>query len=444
MSIEGLRSRIDNVNCAERVNRKYLRRVRIRDYLFGQAIYTLGDYPARVYSAVTDYDRELIKRLAEAGVGLIQLHEDWNDCCRLYGADKFSSSDPEGTREFVALCHNYNIKVIAYVSTGYFHQCDPDFREEFTTSDTDVLKALYFQYRKCNHGHPVWREYITEKTLSVMDTYGFDGIYNDWGYSNYDWSLGDCVLPEGAYDAELEDALSEIYLQIKKRGGIYKLHCDRNNAPPCKDRVYDYLWIGEGVLEKQIGAGKDYYPYVVPCLDLQHGNGEVPGPAAYYACTIPFLQFPLLKTGRIIRGDNLELPNVTYYGGRLEEFYGQVRDYNKSHPDGPYVRSHWSHIPDDPEEFPMWEKYAKLYGPMVTENSLAYIELRDCEEILSSLDENIYASMFVNENVYLAVSNFKGSPYELRLSGKWRNRETGEVSDTFVVENEAILFVVKE
>ena len=61
MSIEGLRSRIDNVNCAERVNRKYLRRVRIRDYLFGQAIYTLGDYPARVYSAVTDYDRELIK-----------------------------------------------------------------------------------------------------------------------------------------------------------------------------------------------------------------------------------------------------------------------------------------------------------------------------------------------------------------------------------------------
>ena len=92
----------------------------------------------------------------------------------------------------------------------------------------------------------------------------------------------------------------------------------------------------------------------------------------------------------------------------------------------------------------MWKKYAKLYDPMVTENSLAYIELRDCGEILSPLDENIYASMFVNEKVYLVVSNFKGRPYELRLSGKWRNRETGEVSDTFTVENKTILFVEKE
>ena len=113
MSVEKLRGRIDNINRAEQANRKYFRRIRINDYLYGQAIYTLGDYPARVYTAVTDYDRELIKSMDDAGVRLIQLHEDWNDCCRLYGADKFSSSDPDGTREFVELCHSHNIKVIS-------------------------------------------------------------------------------------------------------------------------------------------------------------------------------------------------------------------------------------------------------------------------------------------------------------------------------------------
>jgi len=442
MSVEKMRKRINNVNSAEQGNREYFRRVRIRDYLPGQAIYNLGDYPARVYSAVTDYDRELIRSMAEAGVDLIQLHEEWNDACRLYGADKFSSSDPEGTREFIDLCHSYGIKVIAYVSSGYFHEPDPDFKEEYATSSTDILASNYYKYRKCNHGHPEWRSYITEKTFLAMDTYGFDGIFNDWGYSNFDWSLGDCVLPEGAYDAELEDALGEIYSGVKKRGGIYKLHCDRNNTPPCKDRVYDYLWIGEGVKNSKIGIGKDYRPYVVPCLDLYYSEGR--SPEMFYACTIPFLQFPLLKTGRIMQGNNLDLPNVTYYGGVEEEFFRKVHEHNLAHPNGPYVRSLWSPIPDDPEEFPMWEKFSRLYHPMVTENSLAYIELRSCDEILSPLSNGIYASMFVNEETYLVVSNLSGKPYTLDLKTSWRDRVSGSSSTSFNIEDGRILFLIKE
>jgi len=275
-----------------------------------------------------------------------------------------------------------------------------------------------------------------------MDTYGFDGIFNDWGYSNFDWSLGDCVLPEGAYDAELEDALGEIYSGVKKRGGIYKLHCDRNNTPPCKDRVYDYLWIGEGVKNSKIGIGKDYRPYVVPCLDLYYSEGR--SPEMFYACTIPFLQFPLLKTGRIMQGNNLDLPNVTYYGGVEEEFFRKVHEHNLAHPNGPYVRSLWSPIPDDPEEFPMWEKFSRLYHPMVTENSLAYIELRSCDEILSPLSNGIYASMFVNEETYLVVSNLSGKPYTLDLKTSWRDRVSGSSSTSFNIEDGRILFLIKE
>ena len=59
------RARIDNIKNAEKGNHTYLRRIRIQDYLSGQAIYGLGDYPAKVSARPTDYDRALIKKLAE-------------------------------------------------------------------------------------------------------------------------------------------------------------------------------------------------------------------------------------------------------------------------------------------------------------------------------------------------------------------------------------------
>ena len=66
------KARIENIHSAESGNRQYLRRVRIRDYLAGQAIYNLGDYPAKVIAKPTGYDRELIKKMADAGVQLNQ------------------------------------------------------------------------------------------------------------------------------------------------------------------------------------------------------------------------------------------------------------------------------------------------------------------------------------------------------------------------------------
>lgn len=440
MSIEKMRARIDNINSAMESNKAYYKRIRIRDYIYGQAIYNLGDYPARVYPDITDYDRELVSSLAKSGVGLIQLHEDWNDNCRLYGADKFSSSDPSGLRNFVELCHSHNIKVIPYVSSGYMDERDPDFREEYSPNKDDRLKSLYYNYRKCDLGHPGWRNYIIEKTKKVMDDYGFDGIYNDWGYSNFDFSLGMCVIPEGAYDPELEDALGEIYSEVKRRRGVYKLHCDRNNAPPCKDRVYDYLWIGEGVADSVPGKGKEYLPYMVPCVDANF-NKEMTH-ETYFAYTIPFLQFPLMKTGRVIKGENLNLHGVIYFGGSEERFYREVYEWNLKNPNGPFVHSLWSTIPEDTNEIPVWEKYSKLYKPMVEENSVVYMELSECSEILSPIGGRIVASMFVNEEKYLVVSNLTEKPYELRLKNKWKNRENGFVSDCFTVESGKILFLV--
>lgn len=429
-------ARIDQIQNAEKGNKQYFRRIRIRDYMPGQAIYNLGDYPAHVKAAPTDYDRALIKEMAARGVELIQVHEDWNDAVRLYGADKFNAPDPEGMKDFIRLCHEYGIKIIAYVSSGYFPQDDPDYREEFSRIPK-ISAQNYFKYRRGHHGNAAWRDYVIPKTLEVMDKYGFDGIFNDYGYDGY---VGDHIPPE--YDHELEDMLSIIYSEIKRRGGIYKLHCDRNNAPACKDRVYDYLWIGEWVENSPIGAGKEYPTYVVPCQD-RHRSDDMTL-ETYMAYTLPFLQFPLLKMGRPIQGNNIDLPGVTYYGGDEYGFYKDVGEYMRKNPEGPYVYSLWSSIPDDVTEFDVWSKYLDLYRPMVKENSLAYIELRECDEIISSLPEKVYASMFVNEETYLMASNLTDAPYELKLSAKWRNRVTGEVSDSFIIDPEKLCFLVKE
>ena len=67
------KKRIDNIRHAEGANKKYYKRVRISDYISGQAIYNLGDYPARVSAQPTEYDVRLVKSLAQNGVKLIQL-----------------------------------------------------------------------------------------------------------------------------------------------------------------------------------------------------------------------------------------------------------------------------------------------------------------------------------------------------------------------------------
>ena len=54
------------------------------------------------------------------------------------------------------------------------------------------------------------------------------------------------------------------------------------------------------------------------------------------------------------------------------------------------------------------------------------------------------ASMFVNEDIYLAVSNFADTPYELVLDGTWRDRETGEWGSIFSVKKNKMRFLIRE
>ena len=448
LSLEQHKKRIDNINHAEQANKQYLRRHRIREYLAGQATYNLGDYPARFSIEPTEYDYDLLKDMAQNGVQLIQIHEEWNDAIRHLGADKFTSHDPAGLQKFVDLCHSFGIKIIPYISTGYFSALDPEFKTEFARAEYDLISS-HFHYRRCYAGSPAWREYMLPRTIAALDKYGFDGIYNDWGYDGTQIAVRK-AMAEGIdvktlavydmpYDPELEDLLGIIYHEIKKRGGVYKIHADRNNTTPCKDKVYDYLWIGENVVKESYGIGKDYEPYIVPCQDASSTNAE--NPDAYYVKTIPFMQFPLLKRGRPAMGSGIheDIPYDTRsFGHKHREL---VEQYMKEHPDGPYVYSHWSSIPDDVEEYPRWCRYFGLYSPMVEENSVAYIELRESEDILSPIPKKVFASMFVGNECYLVVSNLENADYTLALRDEWIDRESGKSGKQFVLPPTSILFL---
>ena len=441
LTLEEHAKRVENINNAARDNKKFVKRHRICDYIPGQATYNLGDYPAKFSIMPTEYDYNLLRDMAEKGVGLVQVHEEWNDAIRHHGADKYTSHDPEGMQKFVDTCHDLGIKIIPYISSGYFSMDDPDYTEDFRRGPYDI-RLSHFHYAKCHAGSAAWREYVLPRTFAVLDKYGFDGIYNDWGYDGidlkqmYNWDK----LP---YDAEIEDLLATIYSEVKRRGGIYKLHADGNNAPDCFDRVYDYLWIGEGEDNKAAGICKEFQPYVVPCPDLRFT--KIPDPDRYYASVIPFMQFPLLKIGRPFLGTSIFEEGIDYLHEELEfGFTEKLYDYMQKNPDGPYVYSLWSSIPDDVTEYPRWAKYLELYKPMVEENTVAYIELREAADIVSTLPEDVYASMFVNEEVYMVASNMGDAPYTLALRDTWKDRESGKVSSTFEIKPGRMVFLIKE
>ena len=99
--------------------------------------------------------------------------------------------------------------------------------------------------------------------MRILDDYGVDGLYNDAGYFT---SAVKARFPESSplkapaedeiscfeetpqYNGALTDLLALIYAEVKRRGGIFKLHVDGALEPQTGgQKVYDYLWVGEGV-----------------------------------------------------------------------------------------------------------------------------------------------------------------------------------------------------
>ncbi|MBQ9784248.1 MAG: hypothetical protein IJW29_01985 [Clostridia bacterium] len=433
------RARIENIRFADTRVRKCLRREHVRNYIPGQVIYNLGEYPAKFSIRPTEYDYNLIKSLSERGVGLIQLHEEWNDSQRLLGADKFTSHDPEGLREFIKLCHDFGIKVLPYVSSGFFDWRDPDFTERFSTRGVHELNGFYFRYRCCDSASPEWNAYLLPRIEKILDDYEFDGIYNDMGYACDNHPAFGYL----DYDPYFEDLLARIYTMVKSRGGIVKMHQGYCVAPRTHERVYDYLWVGECMKHaSDLLATAQFDPYVIVNPDfrfLEDAREE-----ALYAMALPLMQFLLRVDGRPVTGERAFVPGVDYINNPDNNellHYQKMRRWHEEHPDGPHCYSSWSAIPDDPVMREKWFDYLALYKPMVEENTAAYIDITDGTLTQNALPDGVHASLFVNRECYLCISNVGKDTQAVTLTDTWLDRQTGERVRTLTLPHGTVRFL---
>ena len=413
-SAEDHRQRLKNIALCEASIHDCMRKHLITDYLPGQCTYNLGEYPAKKPWEIGVWDAQELDRLKAEGIELIQLHEEWNDSQRLFGADKYSPLNPAGFREFLDMAHQRGMKVIVYLSSGFIERRDLDFRPEWAR-DQDLVE-LFYHYALCSPASPGWRAYICKQFARVIEEYGVDGVYNDLGYAplagNRHAATKDEVVafPESSQqDGALGDLLALLYAEVKRRRGIVKVHFGDTSRPMTDLKVYDYLWVGEGVEngDSLRNAVRNYSPYVVPCLDMS--RAVIGGEDELYLQSIPYIQFPLLLAGKPFTGERGLVEGI-HYVPEAEDFWThhchEIWNYYQAHPDGPYSYGWWDSVPGRPEARAVHTKWLRQYAPMVEEGTWVWMEMRETTLVRGRLPKDVVATAYANRHLYLVLANY--------------------------------------
>ena len=244
------------------------------------------------------------------------------------------------------------------------------------------------------------------------------------------------------YDPYIEDLLSQMYSLVKEKNGISKIHIGLNRRPTTKDKIYDYIWVGESVEDpKDMLMTIPYEPYVIPCPDykcITDDNCE-----DFYAQTLPFMQFPLGLDGRPLTDKKIGVPGVEYIENYLTDFYVKAGEWHRQHPDGPHVYSEWSSIPDNIRNRELWARYLKLYKPMVEENNICHLNVRESTLVKGEMPEDVYMSLFTGVRQYICISNLGNKEEKLVLDGLWQDCETGERLNEITLVPKRVRFIKK-
>jgi hypothetical protein len=434
------RRRLRNVGVAQRAIRTCLRKHLITNYLPAQGCYNLGEYPCRQPWDPGDYDQQELDRLQAHGIQLIQVFDEWNDSLRLFGGDKYTALNPAGFRRFIDMVHRRGMKVLTYASTCFLQRTDPDFRQEWSRVG-DNLVVGYWNMARCSPASPGWRAFLLPRLVQILDTYDLDGIYIDGGYvQNFRRALRTPASDEVSafaetpeHDAAFTDLLALIYAEVKRRGGILKLHVDGADAPRTAGlTVYDYLWVGEGVnqVDPLREAVKKHPPYVVPCIDMTFAkieNADEP-----YLHAIPYLQFPVLQAGRPFTGERGQIPGVTY-ASEQDFWVRRCREawkYYQAHPQGPFTYGGWDAVPERPETRPTHARWLKQYLPLVEDGTWAWLEVADSDLFTRPQPKETVASVFANRELYLVLANYGRSPADLATTDAYVPADSPTASPT--------------
>ncbi len=448
---EDHRRRLSNVaTCTQSIG-SAMRTHLITDYLPGQACYNLGEYPSTKPWVVDDYDAGELDRMRDEGIQIIQVFDDWNDSLRLFGGDKYSAVNPEGYRKFIALAHERGMKVLTYTSPCFIQRTDPDFKQEWSR-EGDFLEVGYWNMARCSPASPGWRAFVLQKFAQILDEYGTDGIYVDGGYlANKHPAKGAMPVAKdeivafeetAEHDGAFADLLALIYADVKRRGGILKLHVNAAEMPMAGGlKTYDYLWVGEGVAEADAlrKLTKNHTPYLVPCIDMGFASTESEDEP--YLQSIPYMQFPVSMGGRIFTGERGFVPGVSYKDDfwlkRCKDTFAQYQaDPTKLH-----TYSAWDAVPGNPKARPTYARWLKRYKPLVEEGTMAWLEISDSTLFNGPLPNDVVASAFANRDLHLVLANYGREAVEVKTATAYVDTTTDGKSDTWTIPARSLVIL---
>lgn len=423
-SVAEHRRRLENIARCRGAIRSCLRQHLVTDYRPAQCCYNLGEYPATKPWSLEAFDEQELDRLRDHGIQIIQWFDDWADPLRLFGGDKYTPASAVHVRRFIEMAHQRGMKVLPYASSCFLQRTDPDFRQEWSR-EGDNLVLGYWNMARCSPASPGWRAYLLPRLVRILDDYGADGIYIDGGYVANQYHR----LPTPARDeiaafeetAELDGAFGDLLAlicgEVKRRGGIMKLHVNGADPPRAGGlKVYDYLWVGEGVgnADGLRQAVKNYAPYVVPCID--QAFAQVASDDEPFLHAIPYLQFPILQAGKPVTGQRGAIPGVRYApeeGDFWMQRCREIRRHHQTHPEGPYTYSIWDSFPGRPAARQIHARWLARYKPLVEEGTWAWLEVGGSSLFAEKPPQDVVASAFANRELHLVLANYGHQPVQI-------------------------------
>ena len=437
--------RLENLKKARMFIRKCKKHEVLIDYIAGHVWYNWGEYPAEKCPMPNEYDEKNFKLYREKGMGLVKIHEEWNDALEIFGGDKFTPNNLEGFKKMISLAHENGLKIIPYISSGYYDMRSKNFNPNWVSyykGKALCLNEGYFNYALCSPRSPDWRAFLLNNIEKLFEEYETDGLYDDVGYDPLAF-LDPPEAQQGHIDAfeesathhgAFEDLIQEIYTIVKRYNGIFTLHawefCNPEISSAPFFKCWDYLYVGEGIkdMNQMRKTVKNLPPFVFYIPDWR--VVPVEDQNKLYALTIPYLQFPVLYHGRPILGKMYEGDKLKYKKGSLAVAHPDViRQHYSKHPEDFPVYSPWDSVPGNPKTIENYFHYFEFYKNMTKPATHVFIDIEDGTLISGRKWPGLVLTAYVNDNFSLVIANYLNEKDTLILSQPWQNVETGEINN---------------